>query len=155
MTWRAVLIAGIVAGAVFLVVNVIATSLLYEIDPALMLRYFASLVMGSEVLTQVGPTGLIVGLLVHFVLSIVFALLIAIVVHRWGLLVGLIGGAVLGLAIYAINLYALTRFFEWFFAINSPALLLSHVLFGLVAGGVYELFDHFDLPVSAKRNGAS
>jgi hypothetical protein len=41
----------------------------------------------------------------------------------------------------------MTLFFEWFFAINSVVLLLSHVLFGAVAGGVYELFDHYDLPL--------
>lgn len=147
VTWRAVIIAGLVAGAVFLAVNAVAASLMFEIDPALLLRYFASLVLGSEVLTQVGPTSLIVGLIVHFALSLLFALVIAIVVHRWGLVVGLIGGAILGLALYAINMYALTRFFEWFFAINNAALALSHALFGMVAGGVYELFDHYDEPL--------
>jgi hypothetical protein len=74
-------------------------------------------------------------------------LVIAIVVHRWGLIVGIVGGAILGLAIYGINLYAMTTFFTWFFALNNRVLLLSHILFGAVAGGVYELFDHYDLPL--------
>ena len=79
--------------------------------------------------------------------SIICALVIAIVIHRWGLGVGIVGGAILGLAIYGINMYSLTYFFDWFFAIKSNVFLFSHVLFGATAGGVYELFDHYDLPL--------
>jgi hypothetical protein len=70
--------------------------------------------------------------------------LIAVVIHRWGLLVGIIGGGIMGIAIYLLNLYFFTVLFEWFFAINSSVLLLSHILFGATAGGVYELFDQYD-----------
>jgi hypothetical protein len=42
-------------------------------------------------------------------------------------------------------------FFEWFFAIHSSVMLLSHVLFGAVAGGTYELFDHYDLPLTTEE----
>ncbi len=148
ITWRAVLISGLVAGTLFLLLNVILAPSILQVDAALMLRYFAALVLGSDVLTQSGSNVLIVGIVVHYVLSLAFALVIAIVVHRWGLLVGVIGGAVLGLAIYSINIYTLTVFFQWFFAINSTVILLSHVLFGAVAGGIYELFDHYDLPIT-------
>jgi hypothetical protein len=100
--------------------------------------------MGSTVIADGGAPAVMVGGLVHYALSILFALVIAIVIHRWGLLVGIIGGGVLGLAIYLINLYTMTLWFEWFFAIDSSVLLLSHILFGATAGGVYELFDHYD-----------
>ena len=146
VTWRAIPIAGLVAGTVFLLVNVVLTPLVLEVDSTLILRYFASLVMGPSVLTDNSALVVGVGILVHYVLSLLFTLVIAIVVHRWGLIVGLIGGAILGLAIYGINLYTFTLFFEWFFAIHSNVLLLSHVLFGATAGAVYELFDHYDVP---------
>ena len=152
VTWRAVLISGVVAGTLFLLTDVLLAPRLLQVDAALLLRYFAALVLGSKVLTQTGSDMLIVGIVVHYVLSLVFALLIAIVVHRWGLLVGIIGGAVLGLAIYSINLYTLTVVFPWFFAINSTLVLISHVIFGAVAGGIYELFDHYDLPVTQARS---
>jgi hypothetical protein len=144
MTWRAVLLGGIVSGSVFLLLN---SLLMPDITPTLLLRYIASLVMGSDVLVSTDSTALIVGVIVHFALSLLFSLIVAIVVHRWGLLVGIVGGGILGLAIYGINLYTLTTIFPWFFAINTPVLLVSHVVFGMVAGGVYELFDHFDLPI--------
>ncbi|HEX2619864.1 MAG TPA: hypothetical protein VHL11_06950 [Phototrophicaceae bacterium] len=148
MTWKAIPFAGLAGGTVFLLVNLVLTPLLLQLDSLLILRYFASLVMGSAVLTDTtSTTAALVGVLVNYALSIVFALVIALVIHRWGLLVGIIGGAILGLCIYAIDLYTMTRFFEWFFAINSPVLLISHVLYGAVVGAVYESFDHYDVPV--------
>jgi MFS family permease len=152
MSWRAVFIAGAVAGSVFLVTNIVLMPLSLGIDPSLSLRYIAALVLGNQILTQTDNTTLItvVGVIVHYVLSFVFTLIVAVVIHRWGILIGIIGGAVLGLALYGINLYTMTVFFSWFFALNNTVLLLSHVLFGAAAGGVYELFDHYDLPIEEK-----
>ena len=152
VTWRAVLISGLVAGTLFLLTDVVLAPIVLKVNASLTLRYFAALVLGSKVLTQSGTSILITGVIVHYVLSLLFALVIALVVHRWGLGVGIIGGAILGVAIYGINLYTITLLFPWFFAINSTVILLSHAVFGAVAGGVYEMFDHYDLPITtAKR----
>lgn len=145
VTWRAIPIAGFAAGTAFLLVNVLLTPLVLEVDPTLILRYFGALVLGPGVLTETGSGAIIMGIIVHYVLSMIFTLVVTIVIHRWGLLIGIIGGAIMGLALYGINLYTMTVFFDWFFAINSNVLLLSHVVFGAVAGGVYELFDHYDI----------
>ena len=148
VTWRAVLISGLVAGTLFLLTDVVLAPAILNVNAALTLRYFAALVLGSNVLTQTGTSILITGIIVHYVLSLVFALVIALVVHRWGLVVGIIGGAILGVAFYGINLYTVTLLFPWFFAINSTVILLCHAIFGAVAGGVYEMFDHYDLPIT-------
>jgi hypothetical protein len=147
VTWKAIPIAGLAGGTLFLLAVLLLTPALLEVDSVVSLRYFAGLVMGRDAVSDPSSSVLIVGVLVHYVLSMLFALVVAVVVHRWGLLVGIIGGAVMGLCLYAINLYTLTYFFEWFFAINSSVLLLAHVLYGAVVGGVYEMFDHFDLPL--------
>jgi hypothetical protein len=147
IAWRVIPIAGTGAGLVFLVVNVLLTPLVLDVSAGLTLRYFAALVLGPDILTNTSPAVLIVGILVHYLFSMFFTFVIALVVHRWGLLVGIIGGSVLGLAIYGINLYAMTLLFPFFFAIHSSVLLLSHVLFGAVAGGIYEQLDHFDQPL--------
>lgn len=151
ITWRAVFISGFIAGSVFLLVSVLLAPRILGVDAQLMLRYFAALVMGNPVLVENSSTVLVVGVLVHYLLSLIFTLVIAIVVHRWGLGVGLVGGAILGLAIYGFNLYTLTLFVPWFFAINSAVIMFSHVVFGAVAGGVYELFDHYDQPLETAR----
>lgn len=144
LMWQAVLVAGLAAGTAFLAANLLLMPILLDINGTLTLRYAGALVLGSEAITQAGNTPLIVGVGVHYALSILFTLVIAIVVHRWGLLVGLIGGAVLGLSFYSINFYTMTRFFEWFAPLDSTVLLIAHITFGIVAGGVYELLDTFD-----------
>lgn len=152
VTWRAVLVAALVAGTAFLLVNLVLTQVLYDINPALSLRYIASLVMGEAIVMDDDAVSLIVGVLVHYGLSLLFTLVVTIVVHRWGLLVGIIGGGLLGIAIYFINLYTLTLVFPWFFAMNGTVWLLSHLFFGMAAGGVYELFDHYDQPLIGQES---
>lgn len=152
--WRALFIAWLAAGTIFVLTNIILMPLILDIDGALVLRYVAALVMGTDVLVSQDIAPVIVGALVHYAFSFVFTLFIALVVHRWGLLVGIVGGAVIGLALYGVNLYTMTRWAEWFFAINSPLMALSHVVFGVVAGGVYELFDHYDEPLNPQEKSA-
>ncbi|MEM6282534.1 MAG: hypothetical protein AAF787_10110 [Chloroflexota bacterium] len=142
--WKAIPIAGLAGGTAYLLLMLALLPVTSGAQPVLMLRYFASLVMGQEVITQESAASLVVGILVHYVLSIFFALVIAIVVHRWGMLVGIVGGAVLGLSFYGINLYTMTLIFPWFFAMHGVLLAAAHVLYGAVAGGVYEIFDHYD-----------
>ncbi|MBC8098833.1 MAG: hypothetical protein H7Y11_05285 [Armatimonadetes bacterium] len=148
LTWRAIPIAGLVAGTAFLLVGVLPMLPVLQVNGAVMLSYMASLVLGSSAVTDSSTGVLLTGIVVHYVLSILFAFVIAVVVHRWGLVVGIALGAVMGLALYGINLYTMTRIFDWFPAVNSPLLLLSHVMYGAVAGGVYELFDHYDTPLT-------
>jgi hypothetical protein len=145
ITWRAIPIAGLAGGTAFLLFDVLLTPLVHKVNGVLVLRYIASLVLGNKAVMDGGAGVVLVGIVVHYVLSLFFALVIAVVVHRWGLRVGIIGGAILGLAFYGINLYTITLLFPWFVAINSLILLLSHVLFGMVAGGVYESLDKYDV----------
>lgn len=145
--WQPAVLAGIVAGAVFLLVNILYDWLAHGLNAWAILRYAASIVLGQGVLPPPATFDagiIIVGLLVALVLSIVYALILATIIHRWGLLVGIIGGALFGAAVYVINLYTFTLWFPWFFALNNVPFFLTHVLFGIIAGGVYELLDYDD-----------
>jgi hypothetical protein len=82
-----------------------------------------------------------VGALVHMALSLVYALVLAFIIHRWGLIVGIVGGALFGLAIYIINYYTFTYLFPWFFPLRSWLVLATHVFFGATAGGIYEALE--------------
>ncbi|MDZ7291080.1 MAG: sodium:proline symporter [candidate division KSB1 bacterium] len=141
--WRAAVLAGIFSGIIFLAVNMLLTNL-YVGSPWVVVRLTASLVMGTDVLPPPATfdvTIFIVALVVHFVLSIIFASLIAIVFHRWGLLIGILGGAAFGLVLYAINFYTITFFFPWFFPMRSWIVAVSHLVFGACAGGFYEAME--------------
>ena len=155
MDWRAAVLAGIVAGVVFLALQMaILAGVTGGSSPWVILRMTAAMVMGQSVLpppASFDPAITLVALLITFVLSILFALLIAFVLHRWGLLVGIIGGALFGLALYAINYYTFTLFFPWFFPMRSWLVVLAHIAFGATAGGVYEAFEH-ETYVAEERN---
>jgi hypothetical protein len=142
--WRATFIAAMVGGLAFLITIAIVLPTTTGGTLWAFFRYVASIVMGSDVLPPPASFDagvVVVGLLVHFLLSLIFGAVLATIIHRWGLLVGLIGGALFGLAIYAINFFTFTLFFDWFYLLRSWPILLAHVLFGAVTGFVYELLE--------------
>lgn len=142
--WRAAINAGLIAGVIFLVLNWIVTPLVIGGNVWIMMRLFASIILGKTVLAPPATfdaLGFMVAIVVHFALSVSYALIIAYIIHRGGLIIGIIGGALLGLAFYAINFYTFTFFFPWFFAMRNPVFLITHLFFGALAGGIYEALE--------------
>lgn len=144
LDWRAALIAGLIAGAVFLLLQMVLRALLTGGRIWIVPRYIAAMVLGEQVLPPPSTFDggvVLVGLLVHFTLAIIFAFILAFIIHRWGLLVGIIGGALFGLALYAINYYTFSILFPWFFPARAWIDVVSHVVFGALAGGIYEWLE--------------
>ncbi|MBT8096794.1 MAG: hypothetical protein HKN35_10000 [Woeseia sp.] len=113
-------------------------------NAAVILRYMASVVMGADVLpppANLSPTIMLAALAVHAGISLSMAAVIAFILHRWGLLTGIIGGAVLGLVFFAIIHYSLTLIHPHFYAMNHWSVALVHAVFGAIAGGIYELYE--------------
>jgi hypothetical protein len=155
--WTAAVWAGVISGVVFLAVAMVLTGL-YVGSPWVVPRLVASIVLGPGVLpppaTFNGPV-VIIALLLHLALSIIFSSIVAIVLHRWGILVGILGGALFGLALYYINFYTISYFFPWFFPMRSWLLVVSHVAFGAMAGGTYEALEvEKFIPVEEPRERA-
>ena len=143
MDTRAALRAGIISGAFFLIASMALTWWAIG-SPWVITRLVASLILGPGALPPpatftVGTA--LVALVVHFALSVGYAMLIAFVLHRWGMVVGIIGGAILGLAIFAINFYTVSYLVPWFYPMRSWMLVASHALFGAMAGGLYEAME--------------
>jgi hypothetical protein len=142
--WRAAFWAGLIAGAIFLLVNLFVTPLVIGGNAWVMVRLFASIILGEGILAPPATfdlLALVVALITHFALAVGYSMLIAYIIHRGGLIAGIIGGALLGLALYSINFYTLTFFFPWFFAMRSGAFVAAHLLFGALAGGIYEALE--------------
>jgi hypothetical protein len=139
--WSASIWAGLLAGSVFLFLNVLVTPWVIGGNGWVMVRLIASIPLGEAVLAPPASFDLVVLLaafVTHYVLSIVFSMILAYIVHRGGMLTGILGGAVFGLCLYYINVYTLTWWLPWFFAVRGWPFLLTHILFGAVAGGIYE-----------------
>lgn len=143
LDWKSALWSGVISGTVFLFLNMVL--FYFFLGSAwIYLRMTAAIVLGGKVLPPPATPEIyivLVGALVHYGISILLAFIISIVIYRWGILVGVLGGAVLGVGFYIISIYGLSYFFPWFYTLNSWVLLLSHILFGATAGGVYELLE--------------
>lgn len=144
MDWRAAFAAGLVSGATTLIVLLIGYPLITGGTPWNVLRYMASIVLGNAILpppTTFNALALVTGVVVHLALSVFYAIVLALIIHRWGIIVGVLGGALFGLALFLINMFTFTNIFDWFYPLQSWSFLLLHVFFGALAGGLYELWE--------------
>jgi hypothetical protein len=142
--WSAAVWAGLLAGTAFLLVSLFLIPQLVGGNAWVMVRLLASIVLGKEILAPPATFdlgALVAGLSTHYALSVAFALLVAYVLHRFGLVVGILGGALLGLALYAVLFYGATLWLPQFFPIVGGGMLVAHVLFGALVGGLYEAFE--------------
>jgi hypothetical protein len=143
VVWKAALLAGLIGGVIALLSNILISSWLLG-SPWLFLRVIASTLLGTSVLPPPDSftwTVFLFGLGIHLVLSMLFAGLIAAVVHQWGMLISFLGGALMGLAFYAITLYTITLLIPWFFPFRSWIFMLLYVLYGAFTGSIYEWLE--------------
>ena len=141
--WSAALWASLISGLIFFLLNILLSYIAVG-SPWIYVRVIASIIMGPEVLPPPASFDFpifMVGTLLHFFFSFIFAILIDVSIYRWGIVIGIIGGGLLGLAFYTINFYAVSYYFPWIFPFRSWMILTSHIVFGALAGGIYELLE--------------
>lgn len=137
--------AGLVAGIVFMVLEMALVALIQGMSPWAPPRMIAAMAMGESVLPPMeGPvtfdaTVFAVAMAIHFALSIVLAIILGWGISRFGLGLGasVVAGLLFGLAVYVIDFYGFTMVFPWFAMACGSIGIFAHAVFGLVAGGVY------------------
>ena len=143
--WSAVIWASLIAGTVsFLLYLFFVPMSVGAGNAAIIARFMASILLGIGALAPPATfdIGIVVAaLVVHFALALLMGSIIAFVLHRWGLLTGMIGGALFGILFYVINFYSLTLFWPQMYALAHMSVLLVHVVFGALAGGIYEWLE--------------
>ena len=143
MDWKAALWAGLIAGVVFMMMEMILVAVAGGGSPWGPPRMIAAIVMGEQVLPPPATfdAGVFtVAMVVHFVLSIVLAFIFAWVASRWRMSLGmaLLVGAVFGLLVYLINFYPVAAaLFPWFAMGRNWITIISHIAFGLVLAWSY------------------
>ena len=112
----------------------------------------AGIALARDVLSQAAPDAGIVlaALLVHFMLSIAFGLILAVIMAPFSfdssIGVASPAGAVFGLAVYVINFYGITTLVPWLADARGAPSFLAHVVFGLVAADAYLIGRREDRP---------
>lgn len=147
--------AGLIAGLVFLILEMLLVGTVGGDSPWAPPRMIAAIGMGREVLPPPATfdiTIILVAMVIHFVLSIVFALTFARIATglRLSRTALLIAGAVFGLVLYFINFYGFTAIFPWFAMARNWISTLAHLVFGLVVAWAYLS----NLAGNARENGA-
>ncbi|MGI9553433.1 MAG: hypothetical protein ACR2NC_00800 [Thermodesulfobacteriota bacterium] len=142
--WSAAFWSGIISGIIFYLLNIILIPLVYGGSVWTIVRYLSSPLIGESILPPPATfemSALFISFICTLALAVAFTLVLAYVLHRGGLIVGILGGALFGLALYFINFNTLTLLVPWFYVLKSPMMLLNHIIFGILAGGLYETFE--------------
>lgn len=103
-------------------------------------RLTAAIVMGRGVrgaCAGFDPLVMAVATLVHLVLSLVYAVVLAKGIRDLSLAASLLAGGAFGLILYGVNLYALTAIFPWFIPVRGAITLVAHLVFGITAAAAY------------------
>ncbi len=142
LDWKAAIWAGIIAGVVFMMLEMLLVMWLKGQSPWGPPRMIAAMVMGKGVLPPPAPFDmgvLLVAMMVHFVVAIVLAFIFAWLASAIGagMVWSIIGGAVFGVMVYFVNFYGATALFPWFAMARGPITLFTHAMFGLVLGCAY------------------
>ncbi|KAB7623639.1 cation:proton antiporter [Alkalilimnicola sp. S0819] len=140
--WDLAAVAGLIAGLVFLVLEMSLAPVLLDASPWAPLRMIAAIGLGPEVLPP--PAGFggsiaLVALLIHFTLSLSYAWLLAPFIENRRLAASTLLGAVFGLGLYLVNFYLFTHLFPWFEMARTGLTIFAHLVFGAVLGGSYRL----------------
>jgi uncharacterized membrane protein YagU involved in acid resistance len=139
--WRATVWAGLIAGVAFLMAEMLMVMFFMEESPWAPPRMIAAMVLGQDVLPPPADFNLgivMTAMMIHFMFSIVYGLILGWIVHRLSSANALLIGGIFGLAIYYINFYLIApAAFPWFTQAQNWVSLVSHLIFGLVLGGAY------------------
>ncbi len=71
-------------------------------------------------------------------LSIVIGIGFAFIAKRFGWVMAVVVGALVGLALYVIDFYGMTAIFPWFAMARNTISIVSHIAFGILMGLSYK-----------------
>ncbi|MFC3549752.1 hypothetical protein ACFOLC_01840 [Lysobacter cavernae] len=137
---KAILWAGLAAGAVFLVLELILTPLFMGMSAWVPPRMIAAITMGRSVLPPpdtFDTTAVSAAIVVHVVLSLAYALVFAFVAKGRSVVADTMLGAGFGLLLYLVNFYGFTLWFPWFAEARHWVSIATHLAFGAVLGATY------------------
>lgn len=140
ISWRAAIWSGVIAGLIFVMLEMIMVPLFLAGSPWAPPRMIAAILLGESVLPPPATFDFgvfMAALVLHLMLSILYAIVIAFLVKNMILSKALAAGAVIGLIIYFVNFYGMTALFPWFAVARNWVSGFAHVSFGIGAAWAY------------------
>ncbi|AOY94785.1 hypothetical protein BKK79_23160 [Cupriavidus sp. USMAA2-4] len=145
--WSAAAVAGLVAGALLVVVELFWSSMVAGVNPWGTTRMIAAILMGPDVLqTSLFSVGTVAAaLVIHFVLGAILGMVLAAIIAPFQLDsssgMAMLAGAVFGALVYLFNFHVMTRAFTWFIDARGWHTFVGHLLFGMAAALCYWWFE--------------
>ena len=134
------LFASFAAASLVLIAWLACSTTIYAESVWKLPRMMAAMVLGPRALEPQDELDIAVvatGLALHFALALGFGTVAALLVRRVRDGAVAATGAAFGLALYALDLHAMTAFFPWFAPLRTFDTLAAHLLFGIVAATAY------------------
>lgn len=107
-------------------------------------RLTAAILMGRDVLpppASFDASIMLVAAVIHFVLSMAYGVMVAIMTSRTETGTAIAIGAGFGAALYVVNLYGFTAIFPWFAEVRDWITLAAHIVFGVTAAATYKALE--------------
>jgi hypothetical protein len=147
INWTAALYAGIAAGIIATMAQIVLWWAVSDSLPGIMFRdarLAAAIVLGPEILPmQVAFDwpAMIVATLIHFSLSVIYSMILAVFIVRYSMAVSIFVGIEFGFILFGVNMYGFTLVFPWFEEARDWITLVAHIVFGIVAAAVYRVLS--------------
>lgn len=142
VSWKAVVWAGIVAGVVFMMLEMALVGTVGDQSHWGPPRMIAAMAMGEGVLPPPATFDfgiMMVAMMIHLVLSVILGVILGWAISQWrmNLTTAIVAGTLFGLIVYFVNFYGFTAIFPWFAMARGGISIFAHAMFGLVLGWVY------------------
>jgi hypothetical protein len=147
INWNAAIYAGIAAGIVAPMVQIILWWAFWHALPGILFRdarLGAAIVMGSRVLSPHANLDwqvMFAASVIHFALSIIYSVILAAFIAGYDLLFAIFVGVLYGLVLFVVNMYGFTIIFPWFAEARDWITFVAHPVFGAVAAGLYKMLS--------------
>lgn len=140
--WSAAIVAGIVGGILFLVLEMLLAPI-FTGAPSIWAppRMIGAIGLGKEVLPPPATFDLgvvMMAMVIHFATSILFAVVLAFIIRNLGMGAAVGVGIVLALLLYLFVFYGMTPVWPWFAGARNWLSILVHVVFGAVVAWWYK-----------------
>ncbi len=141
--WSAAAAAGLAAGAVLMVLDLVWPLMYGNGDPWATSHKVAALLLGQQTLQSSGfEIGVAAAaLLIHYTLGVISGIVIGAAIASLrcesSLVMTQVIGYVFGVVVYIVNFYVLASLFPWFEDLRGEATFLGQLAFGVCAALVY------------------
>jgi hypothetical protein len=138
--WGKGAIAGVIAGALSLTVEMALMKVFGEGNIWVPVRLSASITLGNRAVATSTPFTsdiFFIGMMMHFLLAIFYAVVLGMLIHTLKPAAAVLAGAGFGLLMYFLHFHGLTAFYPWVANSRSWIVVVTHLIFGMSAAWIY------------------